>query len=264
MKKLVVFNLFVVTTYITYGQVTNSFPPIGIPTIGGSNYMSINNRLFFQSKNQDINGYNRGVVANNLYWDSAQSKWTNGTSASYDFALLRFESGGNIGFFNGPTPNPSARQTFTNDELETYRTLTLKSTGRVGIGTANPATVLSVFKNSDAADFGVFPSIEINNPNTVGGAYSALIFKSGNTNSTIGVRGAIGELLSYAYNNSTDRYLWLRTLGSSYKLYLGYNKEDFVVSNGNISIGTEDTKGYKLAVNGSAIFTKAVVKTYAT
>jgi hypothetical protein len=32
------------------------------------------------------------------------------------------------------------------------------------------------------------------------------------------------------------------------------------LTNGNVGIGTTDTKGYKLAVNGSAIFTKAVVK----
>lgn len=35
------------------------------------------------------------------------------------------------------------------------------------------------------------------------------------------------------------------------------------LSNGTVGIGTTDTKGYKLAVNGSAIFTKAVVKSYA-
>lgn len=34
-------------------------------------------------------------------------------------------------------------------------------------------------------------------------------------------------------------------------------------SNGNVGIGTTDTKGYKLAVNGDAIFTRIKVKTYA-
>lgn len=33
-------------------------------------------------------------------------------------------------------------------------------------------------------------------------------------------------------------------------------------SNGNVGIGTTDTKGHQLAVNGSAIFTKAIVKNY--
>lgn len=35
-----------------------------------------------------------------------------------------------------------------------------------------------------------------------------------------------------------------------------------ITSVGNIGIGTSDTKGYKLAVNGDAIFTKIKVKTY--
>lgn len=37
-----------------------------------------------------------------------------------------------------------------------------------------------------------------------------------------------------------------------------------VCSNNTVGINTTDTKGYKLAVNGSAIFTKAVVETYNT
>lgn len=36
-----------------------------------------------------------------------------------------------------------------------------------------------------------------------------------------------------------------------------------VKANGSVTIGTTDTKGYKLAVNGSGIFTKVVVKSYA-
>lgn len=36
-----------------------------------------------------------------------------------------------------------------------------------------------------------------------------------------------------------------------------------VKANGSVGIGTTDTKGYKLAVNGSGIFTKVVVKSYA-
>ena len=35
-------------------------------------------------------------------------------------------------------------------------------------------------------------------------------------------------------------------------------------TNGNVGIGTTDTKGYKLAVNGDAIFTKIKVKSYST
>ena len=42
-----------------------------------------------------------------------------------------------------------------------------------------------------------------------------------------------------------------------------YSAEFTVTGTGNIGVGTTDTKGYKLAVNGPAIFTKAVVKAQA-
>lgn len=55
------------------------------------------------------------------------------------------------------------------------------------------------------------------------------------------------------YVNSTGltapEVLYVKGIGSSY-------------FHGNIGIGTADTKNYRLAVNGSAIFTKAVVKAY--
>lgn len=35
-----------------------------------------------------------------------------------------------------------------------------------------------------------------------------------------------------------------------------------VKADGSVGIGTTDTKGYKLAVNGNGIFTRVVVKTY--
>lgn len=42
-----------------------------------------------------------------------------------------------------------------------------------------------------------------------------------------------------------------------------YGKNYFLVKgNGSVGIGTQDTKGYKLAVNGSAIFTKVKVEAY--
>lgn len=256
MKRLLLLNLLGVISSVAYCQVTNSFPDLGIPTIGGSNYMSISNRMFFQAKNQDMNGYNRGIVANNLYWDSAQTKWTNGTGASFDFAMMRFESGGNIGFFNGPVPDPNVRQTFTNSEMEAYRTLSLKSTGRVGIGTASPATYLSVYQSTSSGSYGTYPAIEVNNPNTSGGAVAAFVLRSG-TASAAGVSGAIGSLQCNTADN-TSQSTWLRSYAAAYPIYIGYNKTDLAISNGNVGIGT-NTPTEKLAVDGTILAKKIKV-----
>src|SRR5690606_19499435 len=43
----------------------------------------------------------------------------------------------------------------------------------------------------------------------------------------------------------------------------GINSRAVLDVNGNFGIGTTDTKGYKLAVNGNAIFTKVKVKPFA-
>lgn len=253
MKRLLLLNLLGVISSVTYSQVTNSFPDIGKPAIGGSNYMSISNRMFFQAKNQDVNGYNRGIVANNLYWDSAQSKWTNGTGASFDFAMMRFESSGNISFFNGPIPDPNARQTFTNTELETYRTLTLKSTGRIGIGIVNPATYLSVYHSTSDGNYGTYPAIEINNPNTSGGAIAAFVLRSG-TVSAAGLSGAIGALQCNTADNASQS-TWLRSYAAAYPIYIGYSKTDLAISNGNVGIGT-NAPTEKLAVDGTILAKK--------
>ncbi|MBN9300163.1 MAG: hypothetical protein J0I41_24405 [Filimonas sp.] len=46
------------------------------------------------------------------------------------------------------------------------------------------------------------------------------------------------------------------------KSFLDVRGNGIRVTNGSVGIGTEDTKAYKLAVNGTAIFTKVVVKNY--
>ncbi|KAA2238689.1 hypothetical protein F0L74_20945 [Chitinophaga agrisoli] len=57
--------------------------------------------------------------------------------------------------------------------------------------------------------------------------------------------------------------LWTSAYGGMKWFTRGLSR--FVLTgDGNIGIGTEDTKGFKLAVNGDAMFTKIKVKTYAT
>jgi hypothetical protein len=69
------------------------------------------------------------------------------------------------------------------------------------------------------------PTLEFYSTKKAGGYYAPLLFKSN------------GDIILAGANSAT---------------------------NGNVGIGTTDTKGYKLAVNGDAIFTRIKVKTYAS
>lgn len=133
--------------------------------------------------------------------------------------------------------------------------------GYVGIGTASPSTYLSVYKSTASLIYGTYPSTEVNNPNTSGSARSLIALKSGTAIAT-GVAGLVGGLESNASSN-TGQYLWVKTYASSYPVYIGFSQSDLMIKSGNVGIGTTDTKGYKLAVNGSAIFTSVKVELYA-
>ncbi|GEP98931.1 hypothetical protein CCY01nite_51910 [Chitinophaga cymbidii] len=78
-----------------------------------------------------------------------------------------------------------------------------------------------------------------------------------------------GIELAFTGNNPANIYstaaLYLLT-ATGHPLHFGsngINSRAILDVDGNFGIGTTDTKGYKLAVNGNAIFTKVKVKTFA-
>jgi len=70
-----------------------------------------------------------------------------------------------------------------------------------------------------------------------------------NVMSVYGTTGSGGQLS--LFNSSNQASLLLNGSGDSW------------LNGGNLAIGTNNAQGYRLAVNGSAIFTKAVVKAFA-
>ncbi|MEX6690310.1 hypothetical protein QTN47_22560 [Danxiaibacter flavus] len=111
--------------------------------------------------------------------------------------------------------------------------------GSVGIGCKSPASDLHIQKNAVG---GTVATIE----NTYD-SYAHLELKSNNKTWQWSKRPSYeGDGLNLWYRNNNDPWRQHLTITTS----------------GNFGIGTVDPKDYKLAVNGPAIFTKAVIKNY--
>ena len=116
--------------------------------------------------------------------------------------------------------------------------------GNVGIGTASPSVPLNVSTTTSS---------------------QICIFKYNNIgNSAITVANNVGQLNLGIGGIVPHPYIWSQT-GN---LFIGNDGDPTIfvsgMANGNVGIGTMDTKGYKFAVNGNAIFTKVVVKQYSS
>jgi hypothetical protein len=113
--------------------------------------------------------------------------------------------------------------------------------GNVGIGTSSPSTPLYVLTPSP--DMAMFKNSSTGNVN-------------------IAVANNTGQMSLGIGASTPHPYIW-STTGN---FFIGNDGDPtlFVsgMANGNVSIGTSDSKGYKFAVNGNAVFTKVVVKAY--
>jgi len=164
------------------------------------------------------------------------------------------------------------------------------NTGNVGIGVTSPTAKLEIV---DAGAASLRVGVTTNKANT-----TAQILNSsavvGNNNSSITSNAAVawdffnnGVSPSYAgtmiqhtgsavagnsngvtaasqgtllFQNVANGVI--TTNGANLFISPGGNVSTSFLTNGTVGIGTSDTKGYKFAVNGSAIFTSAVVKLY--
>lgn len=117
--------------------------------------------------------------------------------------------------------------------------------GKVGIGTSTPGGLLQVSDGAnDATKYG---SLQIVRPAVPPDNLFHLSF----------IRASNAVVGMGFQNNSNNFSIWYQNDNSNIATPL----MNFAVNN-TVGIGTSDTKGYKLGVNGSAIFTKAVVRLY--
>jgi hypothetical protein len=119
----------------------------------------------------------------------------------------------------------------------------LMDNGYLGLGTTSPSAPLTVESSVSMSSTSLFKNAG------TGNSWISVANNTGQANLGVGAAMPYG-------------YLWSNT--GNFFVGDDGNPTLFVngMANGNVGIGTTDTKGYKFAVAGSAIFTKVVVKPY--
>jgi hypothetical protein len=191
------------------------------------------------------------VVSTGVYQTNGSTIYNNGSgglSIGTDYGAVRFFAGG------------------WQSNYERMRIVA--ATGNVGIGTTSPNAKLDVQGNwfRVGSDFSGIPGTRTNNTLKSGeftvphynNSEEDLVMVRGVTNGTSNVLNVGGG--TSLYNAATIISFWT---GSTNTTTTGVQRMQ-IDADGNVAIGTTDPKGYRLAVNGEAIFTKVKVKAYAS
>lgn len=189
------------------------------------------NRLSILSTGNPNNDWNRGLIGQGITWDNLNNVWSVDGGAYSDFAAVRFDNGGAMGFYTRPTTGSS--YTLTQSAMDAYKRISIASDGRVGIG-RNPEFQFDVVGISR---FGA----------------------ANNTNANVIIQGGGGAGYTAWWITGATGFLQIGGHGYTEPSMGAIN----IDNGGNVSIGTTNNFGYKLAVNGHAIFTEAKVKLYA-
>lgn len=172
-------------------------------------------------------------ISNNGY---AQLKF--GPDDNTGFILTKEVSDNSLNFWTGPAATAANRFKIGND-------------GNIGINNWTPTYKLDVYTSrpNDGIRLQYTGGWTALQPNTLTQSAYNLITQAGDAGITFGNSGTSNPSTSYGFVIAP----WLNTQSG-----LRVDKD------GNVGICAADTKGYQLAVNGQAIFTKVVVKQYST
>lgn len=138
--------------------------------------------------------------------------------------------------------------------------LIIDGNGNVGIGTLAPGSKLHV--NGNATLQGANPGVYFLETGGSNNFQMGLVTSAGGFSRF----GQPGDFVLSKVNAAGNLYISNQQNGAiHFTTGTSYSTDNIVMSvvGNNVGINTTDTKGYKLAVNGSAIFTQAVVKLYA-
>lgn len=142
--------------------------------------------------------------------------------------------------------------------------------GHVGIGTTTPQSALDVNGAISMQTYGHISTQRNNNNNYTNLFLGGGIKDNGDGTCTVFGDGGSNYFAAIRMDNSGGNvgainfYSGATTGGSNYTLSNAGLSNDLTMSlvGGNVAIGTSDPKGYKLAVNGSAIATAIYVKSF--
>ncbi len=156
-------------------------------------------------------------------------------------------------------------RTGTNAQIERF---TVKDNGNVGIGTTSPSAKLDIENNHNGTT-----SIEVTNSSTGNSARRGIHIGNGSVGSSVYLlsTSANYNVVSNWSNSGvlgTDSQLAnglvIRTSVGKIRFQVGGVTDKIVFNeSGDVGIGTTDTKGFKLGVNGKIAATEVKVATYA-
>jgi hypothetical protein len=144
---------------------------------------------------------------------------------------------------------------YNSDASKIY--MTWKENGNIGVGTTNPNAKLDVQGSAGTVQLLV-------KPNSTGTAI-AKIAGNGNAHAHLDIDAAYSSYIDFLSAGNTKWQIGRPSGTYDFEIYNSNlsSASLFIQStSGNVGIGTTDTKGYKFAVNGDAIFNKVKVKQY--
>jgi len=221
------------------------------PADGSARTFQIGNNMILQN----VVG-NQVSLSNNAYYDGAN--WL--TASMGPASGVRLYNG-EFNVFTAPVTTPGSSMNST-----WVPRLTVSNIGNVGIGTTVPEALLDVGKTLNSGDLGSVLA-RLPEGNTLGGGTYLGIkgYDTQLTGTVTNVRDVKSFSIEHSFygvtNNSINFFRGDGYTGGSIAFNTNDNTERMrILYNGNVCIGTSDSKGYKLAVAGNAIAESMTVK----
>ncbi|MEO9511451.1 MAG: hypothetical protein ABJN84_13850 [Flavobacteriaceae bacterium] len=271
MKRIMLCSLFVGTICISQAQDQTingaTFKVngnVGIGTVNPQRTLSIQKNIETAYSNSNLNefGDTSDIISLQNTGNSAPSLYTSiffrtkGSSGDATGRLLLVNKSAGSGAFTFHLRDNSHIG-------ETQEKMRLDSDGNLGIGNSNPSQALVVQKSietnystTNTSEFGDSSDIAslFNSGNTSSSLFTSLFFRN-EGNSGI----ASGRIMLLNHSSGSGAFAFHLRDNS----HTGETQEKMRLdSNGNLGIGTTDTKGFKLGVNGKIAATEVKVATY--